>query len=242
MLQGGLIKHLALPCSGTTDRITLVTSFRPRSPFFYDSCFMSNIRPYSDLPHLYMQWIEYRLDRLVSGVNRLQNRRRFICAVDEVDQEHDQEEGIVLREYAKRTLRQMVPPTLVHDLVGRYGCLFFFTIRDKYLSGDIFKGPLKTCKRCAKGAKVTKVHLSECSGAFKWRTESALWTDAWDTFTELRNFENGFELNHRSEDPQVKEVFTSWKKEKRHWGMADELAAQGLGEYLIDFLQFFEVL
>lgn len=240
MLQGGLIKHLALSTIGGGDRITLITSFRPRSPLHYDSSFMSNIRPYSDLPQLYLQWIEYRLARIEPGLARLTNKRRFTATFDVTDYEDELTETIVLREYAKRTLRQMVKPDLVYDLVEHYGMKIFYNIRDDYVSGDLFKDPSKPCNRCQEtGTKVNKGHLAVCAGAQQWRPSSPIWLDWAETQRALA--EKGLELAKRFEELQVKDVIKAWSMEERPWGIADELAAQGLNEYLLEFLHAYQL-
>ncbi len=42
----------------------MVTSFRPRSPTLPDDTVLTTVRPVSDLPELYFQFSEYRLDIL----------------------------------------------------------------------------------------------------------------------------------------------------------------------------------
>jgi hypothetical protein len=236
MLQGGFVKHLALPCSSASnDRITIITSYRVKDVGIYDSSWMSNIRAYSDLQELYRQWIEYRLNRLEPGVKKLHDRRRFIKAFDEQDVVEEQEERVVLKEYAKRTLRQMVPQSIVEPLVDRHGCAFFYTIRDDYVSGALFTHPLQLCHLCnVPGAMIEKVHLAACPGRHSWRADSPLWDDHFDTSIVLK--EEGIELRKRMEELQVNAVFTKWKAEGRSWGIMDEFAVQGLGEYMLEFL------
>lgn len=90
MLQGGLVRHLALPSSSSSsDRITIVTSFRPKAVGLYDSSFMTNIRCYSDLPLLYVQWVQYRLDRLGPGMKKLQDKKYFCIVKDEQDEQDE---------------------------------------------------------------------------------------------------------------------------------------------------------
>lgn len=62
MMQGGSINHAALPCLGNGERITFVTSFRPKDPALRDSSTLRTVRPISDLDELYRQWARYRLD------------------------------------------------------------------------------------------------------------------------------------------------------------------------------------
>ncbi|KAF8534511.1 hypothetical protein BDD12DRAFT_756094 [Trichophaea hybrida] len=238
MLQGGLVKHLALPSSSSDDRITIITSFRAKAVGIYDSSFMSNIRPYSDLQELYRQWIDYRLNRLEPGVKKLHDRLRFVQVFDEQDSQEVDEERIVLKEYAKRTLRQMVPLEIVIPLTDRLGCQLFYHIRDSYVSGDLFKHPLTACQLCKlPGAMVEKAHLSICSGKFCWRPDIPVWSDYIETYKLLLQLDESFELRKRMGELQVKDIITKWRAESRPWGILDELAVQGLGEYMVEYLE-----
>lgn len=64
ILQGRFIEHQALRALGTTERITMVTSFRPRDPTVRDDTVLTTVRPISDLSQLYFQFSEYRLEML----------------------------------------------------------------------------------------------------------------------------------------------------------------------------------
>ncbi|KAI1356296.1 hypothetical protein F5Y01DRAFT_323766 [Xylaria sp. FL0043] len=64
VLQGRYIEHEALRTLGTTERITMVTSFRPRDPFQRDDTVLTTVRPISNINDLYNQFAEYRLQML----------------------------------------------------------------------------------------------------------------------------------------------------------------------------------
>lgn len=64
VLQGRYIDHQALRALGTTERISMVTSFRPRSPTVRDDTVLTTVRPISNLQDLYNQFSEYRLEIL----------------------------------------------------------------------------------------------------------------------------------------------------------------------------------
>ncbi|KAL8999301.1 MAG: hypothetical protein Q9169_001846 [Polycauliona sp. 2 TL-2023] len=68
ILQGRYIEHQALRALGTTERITMVTSFRPRSPNMPDDTVLTTVRPVSNLSELYSQYSEYRLEILEERV------------------------------------------------------------------------------------------------------------------------------------------------------------------------------
>jgi len=64
VLQGRYIEHQALRALGTSERITMVTSFRPRCPYLRDDTVLTTVRPISNLSELYFQFSEYRLEIL----------------------------------------------------------------------------------------------------------------------------------------------------------------------------------
>ncbi|PQE25234.1 ubiquitin-conjugating enzyme e2 protein [Rutstroemia sp. NJR-2017a WRK4] len=62
VLQGRYIDHQALRAFGGQERITMVTSFRPRSPRIRDDTVLTTVRPVSNLSDLYGQTVEYQLE------------------------------------------------------------------------------------------------------------------------------------------------------------------------------------
>lgn len=81
VLQGRYIEHQALRALGMTERITMVTSFRPRSPNLPDDTVLTTVRPVSDLSELYSQYSEYRLEileeRIRNQLRSLRDNRRY---------------------------------------------------------------------------------------------------------------------------------------------------------------------
>ncbi|KAF2176703.1 hypothetical protein K469DRAFT_722098 [Zopfia rhizophila CBS 207.26] len=77
ILQGRYITHQALRALGAKERITSVTSFRPRSPLYKDDTVLTTVRPISDLSELYYEFAEYRLEILEE---RLRKERKDILA------------------------------------------------------------------------------------------------------------------------------------------------------------------
>ncbi|PYH93736.1 hypothetical protein BO71DRAFT_326956 [Aspergillus ellipticus CBS 707.79] len=74
ILQGRYIEHQALRALGTTERISMVTSFRPRASAIKDDTVLTTVRPISDLGELYHQFAEYRfeiLEERLRDANRL---------------------------------------------------------------------------------------------------------------------------------------------------------------------------
>ncbi|KAL4781204.1 hypothetical protein BJX76DRAFT_350350 [Aspergillus varians] len=64
ILQGRYIEHQALRALGGTERISMVTSFRPRASLIKDDTVLTTVRPISNLGELYLQFSEYRFDML----------------------------------------------------------------------------------------------------------------------------------------------------------------------------------
>jgi hypothetical protein len=62
VLQGRYIDHQALRAYGGQERITMVTSFRPKNPTIRDDTVLTTVRPISNLSDLYGQAIEYQLE------------------------------------------------------------------------------------------------------------------------------------------------------------------------------------
>lgn len=63
-MQGRYIEHTALPTTNMPERITIVTSLRPRNPALLDETTNANTLDKSHLTELYYQWTTYRLDVL----------------------------------------------------------------------------------------------------------------------------------------------------------------------------------
>ncbi|KAL5342868.1 hypothetical protein BJX70DRAFT_409213 [Aspergillus crustosus] len=64
LLQGRYITHTAAPVTNMPERVTIVTSFRPKNPTLLDEMTNANVRNKSHLSELYYQWATYRLDVL----------------------------------------------------------------------------------------------------------------------------------------------------------------------------------
>ncbi|KAI1105471.1 hypothetical protein F4804DRAFT_129558 [Jackrogersella minutella] len=70
VLQGRYIEHQALRALGTAERITMVTSFRPRYSKVRDDTVLTTVRPISNLSELYNQFSEYRLEILEERIRQ----------------------------------------------------------------------------------------------------------------------------------------------------------------------------
>jgi hypothetical protein len=64
VMQGRYISHQALSAIGATERITMVTSFRPRDPMVRDDSVLAGVLDVSNISELYYQFAEYRMEIL----------------------------------------------------------------------------------------------------------------------------------------------------------------------------------
>ncbi|EOD48022.1 hypothetical protein UCRNP2_5239 [Neofusicoccum parvum UCRNP2] len=80
ILQGRYITHQALRALGAQERITAVTSLRPRSPFARDDSVLTTVRPISNLSTLYSEFAEYRMammeERVRAQLKEIRERSR----------------------------------------------------------------------------------------------------------------------------------------------------------------------
>ena len=70
VLQGRYVTHQALRALGARERITAVTSFRPRSFSAKDDSELRTVRPVSDLNELYYDFAEYRLEMMEQRIRQ----------------------------------------------------------------------------------------------------------------------------------------------------------------------------
>ncbi|KZL81256.1 hypothetical protein CI238_11667 [Colletotrichum incanum] len=81
VMQGRYVEHQALKAKGRhQERISMVTSFRPKNPLVRDETVLTGSRPISTKSSLYYQWSQYRLEvleeRLRDGAKKLRDRER----------------------------------------------------------------------------------------------------------------------------------------------------------------------
>jgi hypothetical protein len=69
-MQGRYITHQAMRALGAQERITSVTSFRPKSAFVKDDTELRTVRPVSDISELYYDFAEYRLGMMAARIER----------------------------------------------------------------------------------------------------------------------------------------------------------------------------
>lgn len=76
VLQGRYIVHRALKAFGGRERITMVTSFRPKNPLVKEESVLTGVRPVSDKSELYRQFTQYRLEVLIGRLQFVSGRLR----------------------------------------------------------------------------------------------------------------------------------------------------------------------
>ncbi|QKX62670.1 uncharacterized protein TRUGW13939_09831 [Talaromyces rugulosus] len=86
IMQGRYIEHRALRAFGTNERITSVTSFRPRVAAVKDDTVLTTVRGISHLKELYQQYTEYRFEMLQ---DRLQDMGRKMRDRTRANREYD---------------------------------------------------------------------------------------------------------------------------------------------------------
>ncbi|ETN42331.1 uncharacterized protein HMPREF1541_01485 [Cyphellophora europaea CBS 101466] len=89
ILQGRYITHTAAPAANMPERITVVTSFRPKDPRMLDETTNANVRNKSHLTELYYQWTTYRLEVLAQRalLAKKELEERYARNVQESDPE-----------------------------------------------------------------------------------------------------------------------------------------------------------
>lgn len=75
-MQGRYLNHAALKAFGGKERISMITSLRPRSPLVKDESVLTGVRSISNTSDLYTQWTQYRLENLDERIrNKLREER-----------------------------------------------------------------------------------------------------------------------------------------------------------------------
>ncbi|KAJ5739054.1 hypothetical protein N7533_011838 [Penicillium manginii] len=77
VMQGRYIEHQALKAFGGRERISMITSFRAKSPLIRDETVLTSVRPISEVSELYTQFNIYRMEILEERLRaRLAHDRR----------------------------------------------------------------------------------------------------------------------------------------------------------------------
>lgn len=82
-MQGRYIEHQALKALGGRERISMVTCFRPKSPFVKEETVLTGSRAISSVSGLYTQYTEYRLaileERIRAWMKEERRRKAAKC-------------------------------------------------------------------------------------------------------------------------------------------------------------------
>ncbi|KAH8807376.1 hypothetical protein F5884DRAFT_880389 [Xylogone sp. PMI_703] len=207
-LQGGEVQHVATRGLGVKERISTITSYRANVPGLYDSSYITNIRPYSDLQVLYKEWTQYRLQKMKDEIERLQYQIAQPEGPIDVDQVAAFAESQIT--YIQRTARQLVPYARIQSLLERFGRMQVIK------AGKIWEHAqlLPEFRQCVES--VTERD---------WMPGSPLWLDLVETQVAIV----------RGEELRSQTGRFSWAK-NRPFTMGDELLRQGLPEMFLDWL------
>lgn len=109
VLQGRYITHQALRAFGSQERITSVTSLRPKNPLLRDDTVLNTVRGISDLSGLYGGFAEYRMEMLEARIReQLKMMRERRAAGMRFDTRRFKEFMIEQEEFLAHMNREMV--------------------------------------------------------------------------------------------------------------------------------------
>lgn len=114
VMQGRYITHQVLRALGAQERITMVTSFRPKSPHYRDDVCLATVRGISNLSDLYHEFSEYRLEMLEERIrHQLKKLRGAHNAGKKTDTKQIKDFLVEQMEFLKRTDEVLVLDELV---------------------------------------------------------------------------------------------------------------------------------
>jgi len=209
ILQGGEVQHLAARGLGVKERISTITSYCARAPGVYDSSYISNIRPYSDINVLYKQWTAYRLEKMKVEIEALQHRISHHDLPLDVAQIHKFAKDQA--RYLQRTARQLIPYEEHEAMLSKFG------------KESMFKAPAlwKRAEQLPSFAEhVESIHEGN------WMSESPFWYDLAESRVNVR----------MGKMLQAQTGRYKWEKD-RDFCMGDELLRQGLPEFFLLWLE-----
>lgn len=95
VMQGRYVEHQATAALGGRERISMVTSFRPKNVHLKDESILKGVRNISDLPTLYYQFSSYRLENLE---DRVREQARLVRKRQRANADYDIQQ---MREWAE---------------------------------------------------------------------------------------------------------------------------------------------
>ncbi|KAE8371132.1 hypothetical protein BDV26DRAFT_287030 [Aspergillus bertholletiae] len=224
ILQGGQVEHLAARAFGTAERITTITSYRAAIPGVYDDSYISNVRPYSDLPELYAEWTNYRLEKLKWEIEHMQAAIIQHADPDPESFPLDAVYHFADRQisYLKRTVRQMVDQALCVDVRQH------FEVREINSVGDRWRH-IRAHRRFKDLLPGVMVQTS------MWRPVLPYLSDWEETKCMIRS-------GHASLVYSQQRTFSWDRNRSEEYQFGDELLRQGLKEVLLAWLHRFDLI
>ncbi|ODV66267.1 hypothetical protein HYPBUDRAFT_157460 [Hyphopichia burtonii NRRL Y-1933] len=111
VLQGRFIEHIAPKPLGSSERMTMVTSFRPKNPLTVETSVLSTVKPeinwgsrYSDY---YAEWIDYRSEIIKKRLDHLNSTIRARRADHKFDKEAVMDNLKEISKYLSKTYEEM---------------------------------------------------------------------------------------------------------------------------------------
>lgn len=201
------MQHLAARAVGVDERIATVTSMRADVPGLYDSSYLTSVRPVSDRPTLYREWLQYRIAKMRQELCSLESSLNSSSPVN-ITSARDALDAQIA--YLHRTANQLVAYELHDRIIRDYG-------QDAYYAADDCWG------RIQKDSDFSE--LLQAGDDVDFYPGSHLWADLYASRVAIAKKEtlHGQLGNIR------------WDKE-REYVMGDELLRQGLREAFFEWL------
>ena len=110
-MQGRYLEHQALKSRGGTERISMVTSLRPRSALVRDESVLGGVRCISHEPTICSQYAEYRLENMEERIrDQLRQLRKSKAAGVDFDIAGARKWFVEQQAYMERTAAQLYDP------------------------------------------------------------------------------------------------------------------------------------
>lgn len=108
-MQGRYIEHQALKAFGGRERISMITSFRAKSPLVRDETVLTGVRPISNVSELYTEFNIYRMEVLEERLRaRLATDRRKQVAKRSFDTAAARKFLTEQKEYLEATIAELI--------------------------------------------------------------------------------------------------------------------------------------
>lgn len=109
ILQGHLVQHLASKPRGSSERLTMVTSYRAKDPMVIDDSVLSTVKPEinysSKYNEMYPNWISYRVDILKERLDML--KKKTVEESEKFDKAGTIEQLKLIEAYLAKTYSEM---------------------------------------------------------------------------------------------------------------------------------------